>query len=106
MAEAQAVYQHLHRDRDITLLKDTDRTLPKGVFVLPIYLAKGLEFDSVIAWNVSQENFPSSRDVGILYTIASRAMHELALISVGPVTKLISENIPNDVMRIEHAFTN
>jgi len=106
MDEAKLIYQHLHHDCDLTLLTDADRSLPKGVFVLPIYLAKGLEFDSVIAWNVSQENYPSSRELGILYTISSRAMHQLSLISIGPVTNLISQNVPQTCMQIEHEFSN
>ena len=59
--------------------------------MLPIYLAKGLEFDAVIGYDVSQENYPDETSTGLLYTLASRAMHELALISVGPVTQLITK---------------
>lgn len=106
-AEAKYVYQELHMDFDLTRLTDTDRTLPTGVVVLPIYLAKGLEFDSVIAYNVSAENYPDQQFTGTLYTIASRAMHHLTLLSIGPVSPLIaSENIPQSDLRIEHELSN
>lgn len=106
-AEAKYVYQELHADFDLTRLTDTDRSLPKGVVVLPIYLAKGLEFDSVIAYNVSADNYPNQQFTGTLYTIASRAMHHLTLLSIGPVSPLIaSHNIPQSDLQIEHELLN
>lgn len=75
----------------VQLLHAEDRTRTAKVLVMPIYLAKGLEFDAVIGYDVSQENYPDSEAVGLLYTLASRAMHELVLFSVGTVTKLVQE---------------
>ena len=106
-AEAKYVYQELHATIDLTRLTDTDRSLPKGVVVLPIYLAKGLEFDSVIAYNVSAQNYPDQQFTGTLYTIASRAMHHLTLLSIGPVSPLVaSKNIPQSDLQIEHELLN
>ncbi|HAT53670.1 MAG TPA: ATP-dependent DNA helicase [Lactobacillus sp.] len=98
---AQHVYQELHRNFPITLLNDMDRTLPKGVIVLPVYLAKGLEFDSVIAYDVSVSNYPSDDAIGILYTIASRAMHHLSLVTIGEASPVISHVAP-ELLSIEH----
>jgi len=103
--EAKRVYQELHAQFDLTRLTDTDRSLPKGVVVLPIYLAKGLEFDSVIAYNVSAENYPDEQMTGTLYTIASRAMHHLTLLSIGAVSPLIaSGKMPQADLTMEHVF--
>ena len=60
---------------------------------MPIYLAKGLEFDAVIAYDISKENYPLS-DLGILYTICSRAMHELTLITIGEPSPLLRQLSP------------
>lgn len=98
---AQQVYRELHRDFPITLLNDMDRTLPKGVIVLPVYLAKGLEFDSVIAYDVSISNYPTDDAIGILYTIASRAMHHLSLVTIGEASPVISHVSP-ELLSIEH----
>ena len=68
--------------------------LENGIMIMPIYLAKGLEFDAVIGYNVSAELFQTTTDAHILYTIASRAMHELVLISLGQPTKLITDLDP------------
>ncbi len=108
LEQAHAVYQKLHHEtNDVTLMTDADLSLPKGTLVMPIYLAKGLEFDAVIAWNVSATNFPDERFTGTLYTIATRAMHQLILMSIGPVSPLIaSDKLPKTVLQIEHEFTN
>ena len=50
-----------------------------GLMVLPVYLAKGLEFDACIAWQVDQEHY-TAKDGLILYTVATRAQHELLLL--------------------------
>lgn len=106
--QAHLIYQKLHHQSDdVTLMTDADLSLPKGTLVLPIYLAKGLEFDAVIGWDVSQTNFPDQRFTGTLYTIATRAMHQLVLMSIGQVSPLIaSDKMPQTVLQIEHELTN
>ncbi|MBW1604816.1 RNA polymerase recycling motor HelD [Lactobacillus sp. Sy-1] len=107
MDEAKLIYHHLYREFKTTLLDDADRTLPKGAIVLPVYLAKGLEFDSVIGWNVSDKNYDSTDLIGTLYTIATRAMHSLILISIGPVSSLITKaGVPNNAFKIDHQISS
>ena len=93
MVESEKLNEQFH-DIHPHLLSDGDRSLPKGILILPIYLAKGLEFDSVIAYDVSQNNYPNDKWRGTLYTIASRAMHELNIISIGDLSPLITQINP------------
>jgi len=51
--------------------------------VLPIHLAKGLEFKQVLLYDVSEENYHTDQDRRILYTAISRAMEELVVTSKG-----------------------
>ena len=101
LAESKKVYQYLKHQTIATLMADSDRTMPQGVIVMPIYLAKGLEFDAVIAYDVSAKNYPDAASVGLLYTIASRAMHHLTLLSVDDVSPLIAHLDPT-LFTIEH----
>ncbi|USS87906.1 AAA family ATPase [Fructilactobacillus hinvesii] len=87
--EATQIYQQLRHQFDCLLVTDKARSLSKPVLIVPVYLAKGLEFDAVIAWNVSKTNFPTQHELGTLYTMMTRAMHHLYLLSAGPVTNLI-----------------
>lgn len=49
--------------------------------VLPIHLAKGLEFKQVLLYDVSAENYHTDQDQRILYAAISRAMEELMVTS-------------------------
>lgn len=92
--EATTLYQRLRRGLPVTLLDNADRSLPEsGVVILPIYLAKGLEFDDVVAFDISRDNYPDTT-AGILYTICSRAMHRLKLIVCGQPSPLLTQIAP------------
>ena len=52
----------------------------QGVFLLPIYMAKGLEFDAVILCDVSQGVYEGEEDRRLLYVACTRALHRLSLI--------------------------
>lgn len=104
MNECKTIYRKLHSKCPLTLIDNTARSLPQGVLVLPVYLAKGLEFDAVIAYNVSSNNYQDEHSLGTLYTICSRAMHELVLLSIGETSPLI-QSIPSKLFSIEHQVT-
>ena len=50
--------------------------------VLPVYLAKGLEFDAVALWGIEKEKYSGDNDKNILYTAVTRAMHNVKLFFV------------------------
>lgn len=91
-AQAQKVYHALYRKvTDLARLTSEDTQLPhRGVVILPAYLAKGLEFDTVILADVSQQSL-GAQATGLLYTMATRAMHRLSMISNGPVSDAFTE---------------
>ncbi|APX71250.1 AAA family ATPase [Companilactobacillus allii] len=78
-AQAEQVYTHFGDESLVTLVDADFRSVPKGILVMPIYLAKGLEFDAVIGHDISAANYPDSRSRDTLYTICTRAMHNLTL---------------------------
>lgn len=69
-------------------LTDADTLPAEGVVLLPLKLAKGLEFDSVVVPDVSEAVFPAGEDIARrrLYTTVSRATSHLTLISKGAPT--------------------
>lgn len=90
LAEAQEVAKVL-KERKIkaTLIGSANQRLVPGTLIMPSYLAKGLEFDAVIAWEVSEENYNHRDETQLLYTIASRAMYKLDLIYTGEKSSLL-----------------
>lgn len=89
--ECEALYAHFNEQQqhDIQLITSEDDFMKRNIMIIPAYLAKGLEFDSVFAWNVGA-NFENYQDQLILYTIATRAMHELTLLVPETTSPLFS----------------
>ncbi|WP_300560004.1 RNA polymerase recycling motor HelD [Companilactobacillus sp.] len=95
-AQAEQVYTHYGDEALVTLVDANFRSVPKGIIILPIYLAKGLEFDAVIAHNVSAQNYPDDRSRDTLYTICTRAMHHLTLCAEKELSPLLKESADSE----------
>lgn len=92
-AQAAQLHRTLQRDYhcDCALITQKTPTLPHGSVIVPIYLAKGLEFDHVIAYDTSKKTYHSKHDAEILYTVCSRALHRLDLLAISEVSPLITK---------------
>lgn len=61
-----------------------------GLSLLPVYLAKGLEFDAVLLIDVDETHYTAdSRDAKLLYVACTRALHRLWITYVNKVSPLI-----------------
>ncbi|GAB6093358.1 DNA helicase [Furfurilactobacillus curtus] len=72
-----------------TLIRTENQRLVPGTLIVPAYLAKGLEFDAVIVWDASKKVYYDESERQLLYTICSRAMHQLTLLATGELTPLM-----------------
>lgn len=60
------------------------------VVVMPSYLAKGLEFDAVLLYDVSASRFKENDlDIKLLYVMITRALHYLNLYALGEPVELL-----------------
>lgn len=67
----------------------------KGILVLPVEYTKGLEFDAVLIWNPTREDYPTDDgDAKLLYVAATRALHELHILYRDSLTGLIADPLP------------
>jgi DNA helicase-2/ATP-dependent DNA helicase PcrA len=65
-------------------------TFMNGIMVLPIHMTKGLEFDCVIIWNPDENSYrDDDGDAKLLYVAITRAMHELHIVYMGHLSKLL-----------------
>lgn len=63
---------------EISLMEDSDKKFNKNLVIVPSYLSKGLEFDSVISY--TDENNTYTKDERYLfYVVATRCQHELII---------------------------
>lgn len=77
--ECAALHRELGRAGvEATLIDAAQRRYAGGVSVLPVYLAKGLEFDSVILTDVDDTRYgENAQDGKLLYVGCTRALHQL-----------------------------
>jgi len=79
-AEANALKEKLGKSassRGFKLVTQKDNVFVSDkILIIPSYLAKGLEFDAVLAYNVSEQNYPQNL-TNLLYVVCTRALHKL-----------------------------
>ena len=74
----------------VRLLERTDSLPAKGVVLLTLALAKGLEFDPVVVADADGRDYPDTPLARRrLYTAISRAMHRITLIAQGGLSPLL-----------------
>lgn len=80
---AALLKERLPDEVPLTYVTGESAQLPKGVSVLPAYLAKGIEFDAVVVWDASAARYGRERDRKLLYTVCTRALHVLHVYYLG-----------------------
>jgi DNA helicase-2/ATP-dependent DNA helicase PcrA len=75
--ECQEIYDYLKNKMTVNFSTQGEEDFKKGVSILPIYLAKGLEFEGVILHNVNCNNYKDVSDRKLFYTAVTRALHEV-----------------------------
>lgn len=74
---------------DIKLVDYLGEQSLTGTIILPVYLAKGLEFDAVIVYSTDNKNYNTIFDKKLLYVACTRALHRLSLIYTGKASKFL-----------------
>jgi len=97
-AESQEAYESLSLlgDEELQLITKETLAFEKGVMVIPVYLAKGIEFDAVFIYNASPAAYNQDSERKLLYTACTRAMHRLHLYTTGEWSPLVQE-LPADL---------
>ncbi|WP_047982332.1 RNA polymerase recycling motor HelD [Ornithinibacillus contaminans] len=80
LEESNQLYQLLHDKIAIRQINEETYSFEKGIVILPVYLAKGIEFDAVIIPDGSPEHYNQESDRTLFYTACTRAMHSLTVI--------------------------
>ncbi|MGN0401852.1 MAG: ATP-binding domain-containing protein [Acetatifactor sp.] len=95
--ETAAVHKGLEGRVELLAAGDELTQFEEGVMVLPLEYTKGLEFDAVLLFDVSEEKYPMTDGyVKRLYVAATRALHELVVLYQGKLTGLIADPVPEE----------
>lgn len=87
--DAISLYERLKDTIDIQLVKSDGETDLRGVFIMPVYMSKGLEFDAVLLCDADSDHFRSEDDKNLLYIACTRALHRLNLFYTGEISPLL-----------------
>jgi len=94
--EANRVFDLLKDSIEVDLIDKRSNQFDSGVVIIPAYLAKGIEFDGVILFNASYEQYGSEETRNLFYTACTRAMHELLIFYTMEATPFLA-NIPEEL---------
>lgn len=86
---AKLLYDCVKNSVDAQLIKEGMEANLQGVFIIPIYMSKGLEFDAVLICDVNEENYNDEDDKKSLYIACTRALHRLNLFYIGQPSPLL-----------------
>lgn len=87
--ESESLYSRLKDRLGLHLVHLGENLNTAGVFIIPITMSKGLEFDSVLIYGVNKESYHSADDKKLLYIASTRALHRLNLFYTGEKSAFI-----------------
>ena len=95
--QAKELYEKLKSNiQDLTLISNNKDVLDNKISIISAFNSKGLEFDYVIMYNASEENYKSEFDYNLMFITASRAMHKLDIISDSDFSEKIIDYFKKD----------
>jgi DNA helicase-2/ATP-dependent DNA helicase PcrA len=92
-AESKEVFAALRGRIDgLQLISKEIHSYKEGTLVIPVYLAKGVEFDAVLVHNASKDQYCREVERNLFYTACTRAMHDLSIYYTGELTPFVDQS--------------
>lgn len=90
MEESLKAYRALKDKLPVKLIDQATYQFDKGFIIIPVYLAKGIEFDAAIINDASSGNYDREHERFLFYTACTRAMHRLTMLCSGEPTPFLA----------------
>lgn len=87
--EAVNLYFRIKGKINVKLVDYLSEQNLNGIIIVPVYLAKGLEFDAVMVYGVDNKNYNTVYDKKLLYVACTRALHRLSLYYTGKISRFL-----------------
>ncbi|MEL7649503.1 MAG: UvrD-helicase domain-containing protein [Sedimentibacter sp.] len=88
--EASELYFRIAGKTDAKLVDYLSEQSLTGTIIVPVYMAKGLEFDAVMIYETNSRNYKTDYDKKLLYIACTRALHRLSLYHTGKITRYLA----------------
>lgn len=89
---AVCLWNKIKHKLKIPLIRNGSEAEFQGVFIIPVYMAKGLEFDAVLICDADSQNYVDEDDKNLLYVACTRALHRLSLFCEKEASPLVLDN--------------
>lgn len=86
---AVRLWKAMEPEMDVPLISDGGVSELSGAFIIPVYMAKGLEYDAVLICDADSRNYVDEDDKNLLYVACTRALHRLSLFGEKELSPLI-----------------
>lgn len=80
---ARQLYDRIKDRTEISMIAQNSDFELQGACIMPLYLAKGLEFDGVLLCDANEHFYHEKEDKNLLYVACTRALHRLSLFCMG-----------------------
>lgn len=87
--EAVNLYFRLKGKINVKLIDYLGEQNITGIIIVPVYLAKGLEFDAVMVYGADDKNYNTVYDKKLLYIASTRALHRLSFYYTGKASRFL-----------------
>ncbi|MDO9533903.1 MAG: AAA family ATPase [Bacillota bacterium] len=89
LKQAKELYSRINCRITVELInEDTDGSMAE-VLIIPVHMAKGLEFDAVLVYSTDEKNYMNADDKRLMYIACTRALHKLSLYYTGNISKFL-----------------
>lgn len=92
--EALKVKSYLEKYRHAQMIISPEDELKDGIVIIPLLLAKGLEFDAVVLFNCIHANEQNPHLRRRVYLGCTRALHELYFVEKYPLPESLQDCVP------------
>ncbi|MDE6620786.1 MAG: AAA family ATPase [Lachnospiraceae bacterium] len=89
---AVRLFNKLKHRLEVQLIRSGSESDLQGVFIIPVYMSKGLEFDAVLICDADSQNYRGADGKNLLYVACTRALHRLSLFGEKEVSPLVSQD--------------
>jgi len=89
--DTRQLFGDLSDRMDLSLLVGGTNYNTRGIFIIPVYMAKGLEFDAALVCDTDEAHYTTQDDRHLLYVACTRALHRLNLFYCGNPSPLLKE---------------
>lgn len=93
--QARRLHEFLGSQPDVQLILSDEQEMEAPLLIMPVYLAKGLEFDAVLVAGADAA-YHTEQDRRLLYIACTRALHRLDLYTWQPWSPLL-QTLQNEV---------